>query len=591
VTDYNAPLDDIKFCLRYAAGLDEILQLSAYEGVEIDDVDPILDEAGRFARDVVAPTNRIGDEQGVSVTDGTVKVPAEFAELNQQLVENGWPALGGSPEHDGMGLPETVEFATSELWQSANMAFSLLTMLTRDATHLLKAHASDELKQTYLPKITTGEWAATMDLTEPQAGSDLAAVKAKAIPDGDAYRIFGNKVYITWGDHELTENIIHLVLARIDGAPEGVRGISLFLVPKFLLDADGNPGERNDLVATSVEHKLGIHGSPTCVLNYGEGNGAIGYLVGEENKGLAAMFTMMNHARVEVGLQGVAISERACQLARSYAHDRVQGRVPGQSERAPIIYHADVRRMLLLMRSQTEAMRALAYATASQLDKLHHDEREEAQKAAELRLSLLTPVVKGWNTETAQEVTSLGVQIHGGMGYVEETGAAQHMRDARILPIYEGTTGIQALDFAGRKVLGDEGREVGLLIGELRGACDAMEKDDALQSVGRDVRQGLEQLEQGVAWLRDNATENPAAIGTASVNLLMLAGVVLGGAYLAKATLALRSDGESVDAAFADTKLATTRFYCTHVLPRAHGYLAAATADPGATMDLDVDSI
>ena len=402
---------------------------------------------------------------------------------------------------------------------------------------------------------------------------------------------FRQQVYITWGDHELTENIIHLVLARIDGAPEGVRGISLFLVPKFLLDADGNPGERNDLVATSVEHKLGIHGSPTCVLNYGEGDGAIGYLVGEENKGLAAMFTMMNHARVEVGLQGVAISERACQLARSYAHDRVQGRVPGQSERAPIIYHADVRRMLLLMRSQTEAMRALAYATASQLDKLHHDEREEAQKAAELRLSLLTPVVKGWNTETAQEVTSLGVQIHGGMGYVEETGAAQHMRDARILPIYEGTTGIQALDFAGRKVLGDEGREIGSLIGELKGACDAMEKDDALQSVGRDVRQGLEQLEQGVAWLRDNATENPAAIGTASVNLLMLAGVVLGGAYLAKATLALRSDGESVDVAFADTKLATTRFYCTHVLPRAHGYLAAATADPGATMDLDVDSI
>jgi acyl-CoA dehydrogenase len=591
VTDYNAPLDDIKFCLRYAAGLDEILKLSAYEGVEIDDVDPILDEAGRFAHEVVAPTNRIGDEQSVSVKDGVVKVPAEFAVLNQQLVENGWPALGGSPEHDGMGLPETVEFATSEMWQSANMAFSLLTMLTRDATHLIKAHANDELQQTYLPKITTGQWAATMDLTEPQAGSDLAAVKAKAIPDGDVYRIFGNKVYITWGDHELTENIIHLVLARIDGAPEGVRGISLFLVPKFLLDADGNPGARNDLVATSVEHKLGIHGSPTCVLNYGEGDGAIGYLVGEENKGLAAMFTMMNHARVEVGLQGVAISERACQLARSYAHDRVQGRAPGQSGRAPIIYHADVRRMLLLMRSQTEAMRALAYATASQLDKLHHEAREEAQKAAELRLSVLTPVVKGWNTETAQEVTSLGVQIHGGMGYVEETGAAQHMRDARILPIYEGTTGIQALDFAGRKVLGDEAREIGSLIGELKDVCDAMEKDDALQSVGRDVRQGLEQLEQGVAWLLGNAADNPTVIGTASVNLLMLAGVVLGGAYLAKATLALRSDGESVDASFADTKLATTRFYCGHVLPRAHGYLAAATADPGATMDLDVDAI
>jgi hypothetical protein len=349
----------------------------------------------------------------------------------------------------------------------------------------------------------------------------------------------------------------------------------MFLIPKFLLDADGNPGERNDIVAASVEHKLGIHGSPTCVINYGEGDGAVGYLVGEENKGLAAMFTMMNHARIEVGLQGVAISERACQLARSYANERVQGRVPGQGPRAPIIHHADVRRMLLLMRSQTEAMRALAYATASRLDRLHHEESDEARKAAELRLSLLTPVVKGWNTETAQEVTSLGVQIHGGMGYVEETGAAQHMRDARILPIYEGTTGIQALDFAGRKILGDEGREIKSLIDELKDTCDAMEKDDALQSVGRDVRWGLEQLEQGVDWLLGNAAENPAAIGTASVNLLMLAGIVLGGAFLAKATLVSRSDEGGVDASFADTKLATTRFYCGHVMPRAYGCVEA----------------
>jgi hypothetical protein len=403
-------------------------------------------------------------------------------------------------------------------------------------------------------------------------------------PDGTPGRIGSCR-------HQDESHIIHLVLARIDGAPEGVRGISMFLIPKFLLDADGNPGERNDIVAASVEHKLGIHGSPTCVINYGEGDGAVGYLVGEENKGLAAMFTMMNHARIEVGLQGVAISERACQLARSYANERVQGRVPGQGPRAPIIHHADVRRMLLLMRSQTEAMRALAYATASRLDRLHHEESDEARKAAELRLSLLTPVVKGWNTETAQEVTSLGVQIHGGMGYVEETGAAQHMRDARILPIYEGTTGIQALDFAGRKILGDEGREIKSLIDELKDTCDAMEKDDALQSVGRDVRWGLEQLEQGVDWLLGNAAENPAAIGTASVNLLMLAGIVLGGAFLAKATLVSRSDEGGVDASFADTKLATTRFYCGHVMPRAYGYLAAATADPGTTMGLGVEAI
>lgn len=589
MTDYNPPVDDIRFCLRHAAGLEQILKLEAFDGMEFDDIDQVLEEAGRFARDVVAPTNVAGDTEGVSVEGDKVRVPAAFFDVNQQMVENGWLAVGGSPEYDGMGLPSTVAFATSEMWQSANMAFSLLSMLTRDATHAIEIHASDELKQAYLPKLTTGEWAATMVLTEAQAGSDLAAVSTRATPDGDAYRISGTKIFISWGDHECTENVIHLMLARIDGAPDGVRGISLFLVPKFILDENGEPGERNDVWATSVEHKLGIHGSPTCVMNFGDGEGALGYLVGEENKGLPAMFTMMNQARMEVGLQGVAISERACQQAVEYANDRIQGRVFGQEGRAPIIGHADVRRMLVLMRSQIQAMRALAYSSASLVDVAQQGADDEARKAADNRLSLLTPVVKGWITETAQEVTSLGVQVHGGMGYVEETGAAQHYRDARVLPIYEGTTGIQATDFVGRKILADEGSEVGLLITEYRDLCDELEQDEAMASVCESLRTGLTQLEEGVAWLLDNAAANPIAAGTASVNMLMLAGVVLGGAMLAKATL-VASSAEG-DSPFLVAKKASLGFYCAHVLPRAHGYLAAAMADPELTMAFAADAL
>ncbi len=589
MTDYNAPLDDIRFCLRHAASLGETLKLDAFDGMEINDIDQVLEEAARFARDVVGPTNATGDTEGVRVEDGKVVVPTAFFDVNQQMVENGWLAVGGSPEYDGMGLPATVAFATSEMWQSANMAFSLLSMLTRDATHAIETHASDELKQTYMPRLTSGEWAATMVLTEAQAGSDLAAVSARATPEGDAYRISGTKIFISWGDHECASNVIHLVLARIDGAPEGVRGISLFLVPKFILDENGEPGARNDVWATSLEHKLGIHGSPTCVLSFGDNEGALGYLVGEENKGLAAMFTMMNQARMEVGLQGVSISERSYQQAVEYANDRVQGRVPGHEGRTPIVEHADVRRMLMLMRSQIEAMRALAYSTASKLDIVHHGASEEERNAAEKRLSLLTPVVKGWITETSQEITSLGVQVHGGMGYVEETGAAQHFRDARILTIYEGTTAIQATDFVGRKMQGDGGAEIGLLISELRAVCDELAGDGEMQSVCESVRTGLDQLEQGVAWLLANTTTDPTASGTASVNVLMLAGVVLGGAALAKATLAASSaDGDSP---FIASKKASLGFYCAHVMPRAHGYLAAATADPELTMALSADAL
>ena len=588
MTDYNAPLDDIRFCIRHASGLQHILELDAFAGVEADDVDPVLEEAGRFARDVIAPTNRIGDAHRVRIEDGKVVMPDEIVDAYQQLVENGWMAIAGAPEYDGMGLPEAVAHATGEMWQSANLGFSLVAMLTRDAVTALEVHGTEELQQTYLAKLTTGQWPGTMDLTEPQAGSDLAALTTRATRDGDAFRLFGSKIFITWGDHEAAENIVHMVLARIDGAPAGVRGISMFLVPKFLPDENGDPGKRNDVYATAVEHKLGIHSSPTCVLNYGDNDGAVGYLVGEENKGLGAMFTMMNLARLGVGQQGIAVSERAYQQAVAYAQERVQGRAPGVEGRAAIVHHADVRRMLMLMRSQIEAMRALGAYTAGLIDFSDRGEGDAAA-AAERRLSLLTPVVKGWLTETAQEVTSLGIQVHGGMGYVEETGAAQHLRDARILPIYEGTTGIQGGDFAGRKILADEGREIGALVTELKDTCDALATDGDLASVGTDIRAGLEQLEDGVSWLLANGTTNPIAMGGACVNLMMLAGVVFGGAILAKATLAAKAAGE--DATFMANKVATLHFYCAHVLPRAGAFLAAASADPDGTMAVPADQL
>jgi len=590
VTTYNPPLADINFCIRHLAKMEDILSLDAFEGMGPEDLEQVLEEAGKFASDVVAPTNIPTDQQGCRLEGDEVQVADVLADVHRQFVENGWQAVAGDPEYDGMGLPATIAFATAEMLQSANMAYSLMPMLTRDAVSAIEAHASDELKQQYLSRLTTGEWAATMNLTEPQAGSDLSAVACRAERDGDQFRIRGAKTFITWGDHELSANVIHTVLARIDGAPDGVRGISMFLVPKFLLDENGEPGEKNDVRATALEHKLGIHGSPTAVMNFGDNDGAIGYLIGEENKGLFAMFTMMNHARLEVGLQGVAISERAYQLACSYANDRIQGRVPGQDGKAPIIHHGDVRRMLMLMRSQLEAMRALAYTAASHDDIEHHSTDAAARAAAGTRLSLLTPVVKGWCTETSEQVTSLGIQIHGGMGFVEETGAAQYYRDARILTIYEGTSGIQAGDFAGRKILADEGRELGSLIGELRELCDSMQGDEQLDSIAQGVRGGLDQLESGMNWLIANATASPATMGSASFNLLMLAGTVLGGAYLGKAASIAVSEASSASESFGKAKLATAAFYCAHVLPRAHGYLAAMTSDADLTMAIPADS-
>ena len=559
-----------------------MLSLEAYADIDRDMVEQVVTEAGNFARDALAPFNESGDRQGCEIVDRAVQIPDGLADAYQQFVANGWPSLSAPAEFGGMGLPDTVGLATFELWNSANMAFALCPMLTGAAANALRVHGNDELKSTYLGKLVSGEWSGTMVLTEPHAGSDLAAITTRATRDGDHFRLFGTKIFITWGDHPMAENTVHLVIARVDDAPEGIRGISMFLVPKFLVNDDGSLGERNDVYATSIEHKLGIHASPTCVMNFGDGEGAIGYLVGEENRGMANMFTMMNQARLEVGMQGLSVSERAYQLARSFARERVQGTAPGHKGRVTIIKHADVRRTLLVMKSQIEAMRFAAYAMGAEIDRSHHAADAEDRARAASRVALLTPIVKGWLTETAQELTSLGVQVHGGMGFVEETGAAQYLRDARILPIYEGTTGIQAADLAGRKVLGDEGREIRSLIAEMRTTADALEAA-GLGDAAVSLASAIELLESTVDWLVENAPEDPNVPGSASVNLLMLAGVVLGGWQMARSSLAVR---ESSDPAFAKAKIATADFFFHHILPRAHGYAMAATAGSEGIMNI-----
>jgi len=589
MTDYNAPIKDMRFVIRELAGLDEILQLGAFEGIDGETVDQVIEEAGTFAREVLAPLNIPGDRAACRVKDGAVEVADGFAEAYQQFAENGWQTLSASPDFDGMGLPYTVAIATFEMWQSANMSFSLCPMLTGGAVSAIDAHATDDIKKMYLPRLVAGEWSGTMVLTEPQAGSDLAAVTTRAVPDGGCYRITGTKIFITWGDHPMAENVIHLVLARLQGAPEGIRGISMFLVPKFLVNEDGSLGERNDVYPTSVEHKMGIHASPTCVLNFGDAGGAIGYLVGEENKGMASMFTMMNLARIEVGVQGLAISERAYELARAYALERVQGDAVGEKGRVTIIHHADIRRMLLIMKSQVEAMRAAAYSAGALLDVVRHATNSDVRDAANRRMGLLTPIIKGWLSEVAQEVTSLGVQIHGGMGFVEETGAAQHMRDARILPIYEGTTGIQALDLVGRKILHDEGRAMKSLLADMRATVSATADVESLVDITPLLGDAIDDLETAVNWLVSNAPDNPNAPGAASVNLLMLAGTVVGGWQMARAALVVCNDTNEYDKAFRESKLNTARFYCEQILPRAAAYSRAAMASTATVMNMPED--
>ncbi len=592
MSEYNAPLNDMRFVINHLAGLAEINKLPDYEGATPDIVDPVMEEAAKLASEVLAPMNVEGDLFGARVEHRAVVTHKNFKRAYQQFLEGGWPALSGSPEYDGMGLPELVSIPVSEMWQSANLAFSLCPMLSYGAAYAIKTHAHDELKQTFLPKMVSGKWTGTMNLTEPQAGSDLAAVKARAVPEGDHYRISGTKIFITWGDHSLTENIIHLVLARLPGAPAGSQGISLFLVPKYLVNADGSLGERNDVFPVSVEHKMGIHSSPTCVMGFGEETGAIGYLVGKENRGLACMFTMMNEARMAVGMQGVAISERARQQAVAFAKERVQGALVGQKESVTIINHPDVRRMLMLMNALTEAMRAVGYCTAATMDMAHAAQDEEVRNRASRRVDLMIPIIKGWFTESAQEVTSLNVQVHGGMGYIEETGAAQHMRDARILPIYEGTTGIQGMDFVGRKIIRDKGLALKELIVDMKTTeAEFAGTADDLKRLQQGLAEGISYLEQVASWLPENLQEDDSVMGAVAVNVMMLAGVVSGAWQMARAALVsqrqLEADG--TDQPFYQAKIVTAGFYMDHVLPRAAAFLKVVTAGSHSVMALTED--
>src|SRR3954464_1050992 len=509
---YQAPLKDMRFVLNELAGLGEISKLQGYQDATPDTVDAILEEASKFASGVLDPINYSGDQEGSKWTDGAVKTPKGFREAYKQFCEGGWNALPFEAEGGGQSLPRLVSTPVQEMWKSSNMSFSLCPLLTQGAIEALLLRGSDELKRQYLPKMVEGRWTGTMNPTEPQAGSDLSLVRTRAERQGDHYLISGQKIFITYGEHDLAENIVHLVLARTPEAPEGVKGISLFVVPKFIPNEDGTAGKRNSARCASIEHKLGIHASPTAVMVYEK---AVGYVVGEENRGLEYMFIMMNAARFAVGLEGVAIAERAFQRALAFAKERVQGRDLIQGSKAvPIIRHPDVRRMLMLMKSQTEAMRALAYTTAAAMDFARKAADAEARKRHQAFVDLMIPVVKGWSTETGIDIASLGVQVHGGMGFIEETGAAQHLRDARITTIYEGTTGIQASDLVGRKIAREGGATAKSLLGELKKFCEllASSKNPDIKAIHPTLQAGVDSVAQCIDFIVANAGKDVRAV-------------------------------------------------------------------------------
>ena len=590
---YSAPTRDMQFLFDEMGLLGQLQSLPGCEDATPDLVSQILEEANKLASGVLAPLNYSGDKQGAQIENGVVRTADGWKEAYRHYVDGGWNSVPFSPDYGGQGLPWAITTAVQEMFQSANMAWALCPLLNQGAVEAITAHATEALKNTYLEKMISGEWTGTMNLTEPQAGSDLSQVKTKAERDGDAYRIRGQKIYITYGEHDMTDNIVHLVLARLPDAPEGTRGISLFLVPKFLVNEDGSLGARNDLRCVSLEHKLGIGASPTCVMAYGDNEGAIGYLVGTENRGLECMFTMMNNARLAVGMQGLAIAERAYQQARDFAKERKQGKsaVSGGAP-APIIQHADVRRMLLTMRAHTEAMRALILETMTTLDISHRHPEESWRKWAGKRVDLLTPVIKAWCTDTGVEMASIGVQVHGGMGFIEETGAAQHYRDARILPIYEGTNGIQAADLIGRKILRDGGEAVHEYIDELHSLVNGLGhvEDDAITVIRRNLAAAVDVLEQATEWLLAEGAKNPDAAHAGSATYLRLFGQTAGGAMMArvaKTAIEKRADASDGETAYYDTKLLLARFYAENVLPLTAGLLAPITGGHATVLALD----
>ncbi len=586
MSNFNPPLEDIRFVLHELLDVPAIQALPGHGDTGPELIDAVLEEAGKFAAQVLAPLNRSGDTVGNQWHAGEVTTAPGFKEAYRQYCESGWNALPFPSQWGGQGLPAIVSSPVSELVMSANLSFSLCPMLTSGAVSALLLVGSDHLQKTFLPKMVAGSWTGTMNLTEPQAGSDLALVRTRAEPEGDHYRLHGQKIFITYGEQDFTDNIVHLVLARLPDAPEGVKGISLFVVPKFLVNADGSLGARNDVRCASLEHKLGIHASPTAVLNYGEKDGAIGYLVGEANHGLEYMFIMMNEARYFVGVQGIAISERALQQASAYAHERLQGKdlADPRGPTAPIARHPDVRRMLLTMRAITEANRSLSMTLAALLDQAHAGNAEALALA-----EFLIPIHKGWATEAANEVTSLGVQVHGGMGFIEETGAAQHLRDARITAIYEGTTAIQANDLIGRKTARDGGAVAKALAAQIRASIEAIgaSEDADLKVIKTRLESALADFETCVAHVAGHFKSDMAAVHAGSVPYLQLSGLVCGGWQMARAAAVARRklDAGQGDAGFHAAKLKTARFYADHLLTRVAGLKEIVLSGSSAVLD------
>ncbi|SDG64174.1 acyl-CoA dehydrogenase [Paraburkholderia phenazinium] len=582
---YTAPVKDMLFVMKELAALEEIATLPGFEDANLDTAQAVLEESAKLCGEVLAPLNVEGDRNPSSWKDGKVTATPGFADAFRQFAEGGWQGVQHPLDYEGQGLPKLIATACIEMLNASNLSFALCPLLTDGAIEALLTAGTDEQKQTYVPKLISGDWTGTMNLTEPQAGSDLALVRTRAEPQGDgSFKLFGTKIFITWGEHDMAKNIAHLVLARTPNAPEGVKGISLFIVPKFLVNANGSLGERNDVHCVSIEHKLGIKASPTAVLQFGDHGGAIGHLIGEENRGLEYMFIMMNAARFAVGMQGVGVSDRAYQKAVAYAKDRVQSRpVDGSAKQSvSIIHHPDVRRMLATMRALTEGSRSLAYVAAAHCDIAHRHPDEAKRNEHQAIYEFLVPIVKGWSTELSIDVTSLGVQVHGGMGFIEETGAAQYYRDARILPIYEGTTAIQANDLIGRKTLRDGGAVAKSLLAGIAETVETLgaQQGAAFKSMQQQLAQGHRALAAAVEFVLANTKRDPNAVFAGSVPYLKLAGIVLGGWQMARALLAA-AEKRAEDPSFYGAKIATAQFYAEHVLPQASALEASIVSAKG----------
>ena len=581
MSEYRPPVDEMLYVLDSIAGFERVARLPGWEEVSRDLARAVMDEAGELASNVLAPLNVTGDQSGSAVHNGQVQVPDSFREAYQAFVEGGWGGISAPETYGGQDLPQLISMPVQEMWQSANLAWSLCPLLSQGALHALELYASEELRRRFLPRLVSGEWTGTMNLTEPQAGSDLGLVRCQARPENGQYVINGQKIFITFGDHDMAGNILHLVLARLPDAPQGTRGLSLFLVPKLIPDENGDPDRPNNVRAVSVEHKLGLHASPTCVMSYED---AVGYLVGQENQGLPHMFAMMNDARVSVGLQGVAIAERSYQQAVEYARNRMQGKAPGSAGTVSILRHPDVRRMLMEMKSQIFAMRSLCYMAALHTDLARRHRDEERRAWHQRRLDLLTPIVKGWICEVAIELTSIGIQVHGGMGYVEETGAAQHYRDARIITIYEGTSGIQAGDLVGRKIIRDKGRALGELledIGETASLAKVLPAGDRV--VGEALGEGLNEAASTLEWFRNELGADADLPGSVAFNLMMMLGYLCGGWLHARSALAAAGGAEPQAN---QPRRVCARFYAEHFMPQVAARARRVRAGAANTMAL-----